>query len=122
MVRLDAGWLRGLFTAGVRRIVRSELVRVASVYTVAQVLNALIPLLLLPILTRHMDTAEYGVATLFATLVALTNIVVGLSLHGAIQRAYFDDAVDHPAYVGTCLYLLGGATVAVGGGGGPRRR
>jgi O-antigen/teichoic acid export membrane protein len=81
----------------------------ASTYFLARIINALIPFLLLPILTRYLEPSEYGEVALFQVWVALTGAICGLSVHGAAGRKYFD--YDEPEkhmgeYIAACLILL----------------
>ncbi len=79
------------------------------IYFGSNIANALIPLALLPILTRVLSVGEYGQVGLFQTLVTALAGVVGLSAAGAAGRRYFDE-MDSPeemaTYVGSALQVL----------------
>lgn len=78
-----------------------------GVFLVANILNAMIPFLLLPILTRVLTPSDYGVVAMFAIFLAFTNTLVGLSVHGAINVQYFKmDTVRFSQYLTGCLLLL----------------
>ena len=76
--------------------------------------NALIPasaFLLLIVLTNFLTPAEYGMVTMFVILMGMGQACIGVNVHGAIGRRYFDrDEVDFAAYVtnGLGLILLSG--------------
>jgi len=94
----------------------SSFVSQASTYFLARIINALIPFLLLPILTRYLEPSEYGQVALFQVWVALTGAICGLSVHGAAARKYFD--YDNPEqhmgeYIAACLVLLVSSTTVL---------
>ena len=73
-----------------------RLVNSTATYTLANVINSAIPFLLLPVLTRVLAPAEYGVVTMFATVVSVLTAFTGLSIHGAVSVRHFDADTDHP--------------------------
>lgn len=90
-----------------------RLVNSIATYALANVINSAIPFLLLPVLTRVLAPAEYGVVTMFATVVSVLTAFTGLSIHGAVSVRHFDADTDHPRFVGTCLGLLAVSTSLV---------
>lgn len=70
-------------------------------------LNALVPFILLPILTRYLTTAEYGKLAIFQTLIIGLMAVIGMNTIGAANRKYFDtDKTGLPEYNGVCIHIL----------------
>lgn len=65
-----------------------------SLYFLGNALNQVFPLLLLPVLTRYLEPAAYGVATLFLGAMQMSSLLVGLGGHAAVTRAYHDVARD----------------------------
>jgi O-antigen/teichoic acid export membrane protein len=91
---------------------RSSLARSSSAFVAGAFLQRVVPFLMLPILTRYLTPAEFGVATMFLVAVNVIDPVMGLSSTSAVSRQYFErDRIDFPTYVGNCLYLFAG-TVA----------
>lgn len=86
----------------------SDLGRSASVYLIASIMNAAVPLLLLPILTRELGPAEYGRVAMFQTVVAATGTLTGLNTHGAVLRKSFDGQSEQrfASYVFACVSIL----------------
>ena len=81
----------------------------------ANVLRAAVPFALLPILTRYLTTEEYGLVAMFQVLVGFIGPFIGLNVHGAVQRRYYDqDETDLPAYIGSSLLILILSASAVG--------
>lgn len=83
-------------------------------YTATNVLNAGINLLLIPVLTRHISPSEYGILAIFSLLITFITPFVGMNIHGAITRKYFqNDDTDFNKYVGSCFSILIISTVLV---------
>jgi len=75
-------------------------------YLLAGVLSSGAPLLLLPILTRYLSTAEYGVVAMFQMSLVLFNVFTGLSVGGASSIKYYDKTINLPRYIGSCVQLV----------------
>jgi O-antigen/teichoic acid export membrane protein len=72
-----------------------RLVRTGAAYQAADVVSKVIALGLLPVYTRHLSQADYGVAELLLTLVILMSIVVRLGVGEAFVRFHFLDEDPH---------------------------
>ena len=93
---------------------RSNLFENAAFYLGANVLNAGIPFLLLPILTRVLTPADYGIVAMFGVVLSVLGAFTGLSVHGAIGVRYFQLAKKELAeYVGTCVGILVVSTTVI---------
>jgi O-antigen/teichoic acid export membrane protein len=100
------GWARSA-PAAARRLRRSSLARSSGIYVVSNILNSVVPFALLPILTRVLSPAEYGLAAMFLLGVSLFEPLVGVSTSSAVSRRYFDrEELDFPAYVTSTLMIL----------------
>ncbi len=83
------------------------LLKDAAVYCTSNILNALIPFLLLPVLTRVLMPADYGVLSMYYATVGILGAFTGLSVNGAINVRFVDrEKIDFPSYVGSCLCVL----------------
>jgi O-antigen/teichoic acid export membrane protein len=78
------------------------------IYLASNVLNASIPFILIPILTIYLTPSEYGELAIFQSLVVGFSALVGLSVHGAASRKYFDDVGMNTLkeFNGSCLQIL----------------
>jgi O-antigen/teichoic acid export membrane protein len=76
-----SGYLRRLATTG-------------AAYTAASILSKLIAVALLPLYTRHLETADYGAAELLFAAVVTASIVVRLGLIESVLRFYYRDDED----------------------------
>jgi len=96
-------------TAYLKRLVSS-----LAAYQLADVVSKLIAVLLLPVYTRYIDPAGYGVVELLANGVILISIVIRLGIIEAFLRFYFldEDAGRRDALVRrTFAFLLIATTV-----------
>jgi O-antigen/teichoic acid export membrane protein len=88
-------------------MIKNRLFGHAAIYTLSNFAVAGVPFLLLPVLTRVLDPAAYGVVAMFSMVVAFISIFVGLNVHGAISVRYLDNSkFDIPTYVSSSLALL----------------
>lgn len=86
---------------------RAKLFGNAAIYLGANILNAGIPFLLLPILTRVLTPADYGTIAMFGIVLSVLGAFTGLSVHGAIGVRFFQLGKKELAeYVGTCVGIL----------------
>ena len=91
----------------VYKILNSSLFKASGIYTFSSIINAAIPFLLLPLLTRYLSPEEYGIVSMYALLLSITSVFTGLSVHGAINRAYFDEKINnHKEYIWNSLIIL----------------
>lgn len=90
-----------------KQLLNSSLIRSAGIYTVANALNAAIPFFLLPVLTRYLSPADYGMVSMYGVLVSFASAFVGLNADSAISRQYYDrDEIDIRRYISTCLLIF----------------
>ncbi|WP_272688339.1 oligosaccharide flippase family protein [Providencia sp. PROV142] len=82
--------------------------RNSSIYLIANLLNAAIPFLLLPILTRYLTVEEYGKIAMFQMLLAGLSTFIGLNSIGAATRKFYDNISDNDLKIfnGSCFQLL----------------
>lgn len=77
-----------------------------SVYALTSIIGAAIPLLLLPLLTRHLTPFDYGVVAMFSTLTRLVVPVMSVGSSSAISVEYFRaDSAAFARYVPSALLL-----------------
>lgn len=86
----------------------------AGIYVVSSFVTSAIPFLLLPILTRALTPADYGLVTMFSIWVSILGAFVGLSVQGAIGIRYFEYSRDNMSqYVSACMFILLSTTIIV---------
>src|SRR5690554_1415237 len=98
----------------IENVKKTSLFRNAGIYTTTSILNNAIPFFLLPILTRYLSPADYGIVSMFGVLVSFVAPFTGLSVHGAIARMYYEkDIVDIKEYITNSLIILICSTIMV---------
>jgi len=76
-------------------------------YAVANSIEALVPFLLAPILTRTLDPTEYGIWVLFITYATFLRPIVGLTTQDAIRMHFYDfDRKQLDQFTHTALYVM----------------
>ena len=88
------------------RIVAARILRASTVYGLANLGIRALNFLLLPIYTRFLTPADYGVMVLAETLAAFLVSIVSLGFDASMQRLYFqhvDDSKALSGYVGSVL-------------------
>lgn len=91
----------------VGKLKQNVLFRNTFIYTLLQVVNKGIPFLLLPILTRYLDTNDYGMIATYNTFVGVLVIFIGLSMPGAVGVNYFKlEQEELQDYIGNVFNLL----------------
>ena len=78
-----------------------------SAYLLSGILNAAIPFLLLPVLTRYLTPEAFGLLAVFQATVALMTPLCLLNTPGAISVAYFHITLRETlaSYIFSCLVL-----------------
>lgn len=82
-------------------------------YAVANSIEALVPFLLAPILTRTLDPTGYGIWVLFITYATFLRPLVGLTTQDAIRMRFYDfDQKQLEQFTHTALFVM--SIMAVG--------
>jgi len=90
----------------IKKVLNNKLFQNIGVYTISNIINAAIPFLLLPVLTRFLTPYDYGITATFQSLVGLLSFIVGLNTQMAIIRRFYDDKINFPEYVSACIFIL----------------
>ena len=88
------------------RVVAARILRASTVYGLANLTIRALNFLLLPVYTRFLTPADYGIIALAETLAVFLLSIVGLGFDASIQRLYFrhaDDPEVLSSYVGSAL-------------------
>ena len=82
------------------------------IYTFINLLNKLIPFILLPILVRIVSVEQYGVYSLFITIETVLVPLISFNIHGALTRHYYlDEKFSLKDYISTMSSISITATV-----------
>lgn len=78
-----------------------------GVYGLSTLLNSAIPFFLIPILTRYLSPNDYGVVSMFGTILSFLGVFIGFGVISAVARKYIEkDQFDFQSYLGNCLALF----------------
>lgn len=83
-----------------------SLVHSTFLYTAANLLNAIVPILLLPVLTTYLTKEDYGLVSLFQVMIMITLPFTGLNVQGAIEREFFHRRFAFQTYTSSGMYLV----------------
>ena len=87
--------------------VKNKFTRNSAIYLLGNALSSAIPLLLLPILTRVLTPADYGIVAMFSLVMSVASALIGFSVHGAVSIRYFQlKKKEMASYVGSCIEIL----------------
>lgn len=89
-------------------IKKDSFVSGAGIYLVSNILNAVIPFILLPILTRYLNPSEYGEVAMFQTLLGALGAFIGMTFVGAANRKFYDSNINKTEmadFIGACIQL-----------------
>ena len=76
-------------------------------YAVANGVEALVPFLLAPILTRALNPSDYGIWVLFVTYATFMRPLIGLSAQDAIRMRFYDfDEKQLQQFTHTVLFIM----------------
>jgi O-antigen/teichoic acid export membrane protein len=88
------------------KLIKNSLIKNTAIFTLTNIINSAIPFFLLPILTRYLTPKDYGLISMFALLISFTTPFIGLNMHGAISRQYYNqEKTDIKSYIFNCLII-----------------
>ncbi|HEY2345020.1 MAG TPA: oligosaccharide flippase family protein [Xanthomonadaceae bacterium] len=88
---------------------RQGLLAGSATYLAANLVNAVIPFALLPVLTRYMVPAEYGQVAMYQVVLAALSGIVGLSVVSSANIKYYDDGITTEqlgSFIGACFQIM----------------
>src|SRR5262245_55146979 len=90
-----------------------HLLKDSAVYGIGIVLSRLVGFVMIPVYTRVLTPADYGVVEAVTRLADVFGLILALGVAGSLLRFYHEasDAEDRRALVSTARLLLAGATV-----------
>ncbi len=83
-----------------------NLIKSFSTFAFFNILNAAIPFLLIPVLTKYLSPADYGILTNIDVFARFTLPFIILGVNGAINTAYFkSERQEFPLYVSSGVFV-----------------
>lgn len=87
----------------------TNFIKSSSIYILSSIFSAIIPFTLLPVLTRYLTPGEYGQIAMFTIFTTGLGALIGLSVHGAASRRFFDESITETElarFNGNCFFIL----------------
>jgi O-antigen/teichoic acid export membrane protein len=72
---------------------------------ISTLINASIPFLLLPILTKYLSKSDMGYIFMFSTLTTFLTPLVNVNMDGAITRVFYKDKNTINQYIANCISI-----------------
>ena len=89
-------------------LAQSSFFKGSFTYLSGSALNSVLPLFIIPILTRHLSPTDYGIMGTAVPLTQIFVVIVGVNAFGLIARSHFDDNPTHlRALLSTGMVLSG---------------
>lgn len=88
---------------------KNSFLRNAFLYTIATMMTPAIGVILLPVYTAYLTPAEYGIMTTVQAFVGVLQLIMILSLHGAVTRLYYDfidKNEERKKYIGSIFLFI----------------
>lgn len=89
-----------------KMIKSNNLFRSVSIYTFGHIVNAMLPFLLMPVLTRYLSPEDYGITAMLGVLVGIYTPFIGLNLYGFISVSYFRNRYDFSLVISTTFLIV----------------
>lgn len=90
----------------------SGIIKSLSVYFVSQLITALLPIIIIPIISRSLTLADYGSYSLYKSIFGVMIPLVGLSFSNAVIRKYYSIEKEHfRTYLFTLIFIISIATL-----------
>lgn len=99
----------------ISKIKKSALFKSSGIYTITNMINASIPFLMMPVLTRYLTPTDYGIVAMFNVLVGFIYPFLGVNIHLALTRQYYEKNIKIPVYITNGLYILLVSTIISSG-------
>jgi len=94
-----------------KNIVKSKFFKNTSIYTISDILNKMVPFVLLPVLTRYLTPEDYGIIAMFFVFTAILGIVMTLETNTAVSVNYFKLSKEKlRVYIANILFIIAVAT------------
>ena len=84
---------------------RSENLNATLFYMIGNLFDKAIALITVPIFTRIMSAADYGIFNTYASWVSIFAIFIGLSLGQTLRSAIYDKEIEVESYISSIFGL-----------------
>lgn len=83
-----------------------EFAKHAKNYVSSEVIVKGLYFITIPIITRLLSASEYGILSIYLSIINILSIVLMLNFHGAVIRYYYEDNNDFSEFLGTVLIVI----------------
>ncbi|PKP20985.1 MAG: hypothetical protein CVU05_07755, partial [Bacteroidetes bacterium HGW-Bacteroidetes-21] len=89
------------------KMLNIKFIKSLSIFTLANVINAAIPFLLLPVLTYYLSPADFGIISMFQVLLTILLPFAGYNSESSVIRYYYEkDKYNYSSFISNALYLI----------------
>lgn len=81
-------------------------IKVFGVYMGTSILNKALPFFLLPVMTKYLSPAEYGVLAIFHAILSFAAPIVGMNMQNNITRNFFTKPKDYIARLTSNILII----------------
>ena len=89
----------------IKKLLNNKLLKNGGLYLFGNLFNKAIAFLTVPIFTRLLTTAEYGIVSTYTSWVSIFTVIVGLNLGNTIRNAFVDHRDDVDGYISSIFSL-----------------
>lgn len=90
-----------------------EFILHAKNYAAANILGRGLAFISIPIFTRLLSPADYGILAIFLSFLGVVSIIMGMGIRGSIIRYYYEETDDFDSFLGTNLVFILGWSIVV---------
>lgn len=92
-------------------IFKNKFLKNAGIYTLSDIINKMVPFILLPVLTRYLTPEDYGIIAMFFVFTAILGIVMTLETNTSISVNFFKVSREKlKVYIANVLLIIAIAT------------
>ncbi len=96
----------------IKKILHSKLFKDSFIYILSDVLNASIPIILLPVLTHYLSPTDYSNLSLINSFIAIVSVFIGTGIVNLIGVNYYKlSSTKFKLFIGNTLFIIGVATM-----------
>lgn len=89
-----------------KKLKGNHFLKAASIYTISSFLNSGITFLMLPLLTRHLTSEQYGILAMINATISILTPFVGMSISTAIERQLVEfNKIENSKYLFNSLIV-----------------
>jgi len=88
-------------------VFNNKLSKDLSIYFLSQIFTALLPIVIIPVISRSLSIDEYGNYSLYKSIFGFILPLIGLSFSNAVVRKYYSmSQSDYKSYILTLIFIL----------------